>query len=139
MWRRLKSYVLSLKTYGTLSPDFLLRLRINNMLRGRSPLNPEQWFQSFGHHESISRTMITFAYQHLPHYCGLSMARLKPGDRLERDLCWTQVCWFDWELNLYDDFLQQFGKDISLTFDFDQARTVADLMRNLDQERQPRG
>ncbi|MGK7890348.1 MAG: hypothetical protein AB4042_13515 [Leptolyngbyaceae cyanobacterium] len=134
MWQRLNNCVTSVVTYGTLSPDFVLRLRINQRLWARSPLNPEQWFQRFGHQEAISQTIIWFAYQHLPRYSGLPMMYLQPSDRLELDLCWTEICWFDWELDLYDDFLHHFGKDISMTFNIGQTQTVADLMRNLEQE-----
>ena len=131
MWRRTQNLFHSLVTHGVLSPDILLRCQVNRKLRHRLELAQEEWFETFWKQESISPALSEFVYDHLPRYSGLHVARLKPSDRLEADLCWTQVCWFDWEMDLYDDFLRCFGKDISEEFDFGTVKTLADLMQSL--------
>ncbi|MEM9219664.1 MAG: hypothetical protein AAGD25_35720 [Cyanobacteria bacterium P01_F01_bin.150] len=131
MWRRTQNFFHSLVTHGVLSPDLLLRCQVNCKLRNRLALAQDEWFKTFWQRESISPALSEFVYQHIPEYSGLQVARLKPTDRLEADLYWTQVCWFDWEMDLYDDVLQCFGKDISEEFDFDTVRTLDDLMQKL--------
>lgn len=132
MWRRIQNLFHSLVTYGVLSPDMLLRCRVNRKLRHRLALPQEEWFEMFWQRQSISQDVAEFVYAHIPRYSGLNVARLKPHDRLEADLCWTQVCWFDWEMDLYDDFLQCFGLDISEEFDFSQLGTIDDLIHSLN-------
>ena len=51
-----------------------------------------------------------------------------PGDRLEEDLCWTEVCWFDWETRLCEDFWHCFGTDISDRLEEFAPSTVSDLI-----------
>lgn len=131
MWRRSQNFFHSLVAHGVLSPDVLLRCQVNRKLRHRLALAQDEWFETFWQQESISPALSEFVYYHIPHYSGLQVERLKPGDRLEADLCWTQVCWFDWEIDLYDDFLQCFGTDISEEFDFGSVKTLDDFIHCL--------
>jgi hypothetical protein len=57
-----------------------------------------------------------------------------PSDRLEEDLRWTAVCWFDWQLHLCEDVWQAFGVDLSDRLDQIEAGTVADLLVFLQQQ-----
>jgi hypothetical protein len=132
MWHRFKNLVFSLKTYDALSPDLKMRQQVNRMLRQRPALNLEQWFESFYQPLGITYAVADFAYGHLAQYSGLEVGCLLPSDRLEDDLHWTQVCWFDWQLNLYDDFWQRFEVDISDCFDESALLTVKDLMAFLN-------
>lgn len=131
MWRQIQNLCYGLGTYHVLRPDTVLRSRVNLKLQHRLALDPDEWFEAFWHQTSISPALSAFAYYHIPQYSGIQSARLKPGDRLEADLCWTQICWFDWEMDLYDDFLQCFDTDISEDFDFGTIKTVADFMDSL--------
>lgn len=132
MWHRLKNLVFSLKTYDALSPDLKVRRQVNRSLRQRPALNCEQWFQAFFQPQGITNTVASFAYTHLERYSGLEIGRVLPTDRLEQDLHWTQVCWFDWELHLYDDFWQQFGVDISDSLEESTLLTIKDLIAFLN-------
>ncbi|MBF2051783.1 MAG: hypothetical protein EDM05_047600 [Leptolyngbya sp. IPPAS B-1204] len=132
MWHRFKNLVVSLKTYDALSPDLKVRRQVNRMLRQRPLLSLNQWFQSFYQPLGITYTVTDFAYVHLARYSGLELGRVLPTDRLDEDLHWTQVCWFDWQLNLYDDFWQQFGVDISDCWDESALLTIKDLMAFLN-------
>lgn len=131
MWRRTQNLFHSVVAHGVLSPDIVLRYQVNRKLRHRLSMEANEWFEAFWQQESISHDLVTFIYQNIPRYSGLNVARLKPGDRLEADLCWTQVCWFDWEMDLYDDFLEQFGQDISEQFEFGQVGTLQDFIHCL--------
>lgn len=133
MWHRFKNLVFSLKTYDALSPDLKVRRQVNRLLCQRAALDLEQWFQLFYQSQGITYAVAAFAYVHLPRYSGLKFERVLPTDRLDQDLCWTQVCWFDWEVRLYDDFWQQFGVDISECLDVSALLTVKDLMACLTQ------
>lgn len=93
----------------------------------------DQWFESFYQPQGILYSVSRFAYQHFPRYSGLEFGHVLPTDRLNEDLHWTQVCWFDWELSLYDDFLQAFGVDISGCLDEFNLETVKDLLLFLNQ------
>lgn len=133
MWHRFKNLIFSLKTYDALSPDLELRRQINRSLRQRPALTVEQWFHSFYQPQGITYAVTTFAYEHLAQYSGLEFSRILPSDRLIEDLSWPQICWFDWEHNLYDDFWQQFGTDISDCFDESLLVTVKDVLLFLNQ------
>ena len=131
MWRRTQNLFHSVVAHGVLSPDIFLRRQVNRKLRPRLALAQHEWFETFWQNDAISPDLVAFVYTSIPRYSGLNVARLKPGDRLEADLCWTQVCWFDWEMDLYDDFLDRFGKDISEEFDFGQLDTLDDFLHSL--------
>lgn len=138
MWHRLKNFFFSLSTYKTLSPDFKVRQQINHALRNRPALNFEQWFATFDQSQGIDHRVALFAYQYLGQYSGLETSRLQPTDRLNADLCWTDVCWFDWEAQLCCDVHRQFGVDIigvdiSECLDLVHPPTIGELVLFLDQ------
>ncbi|NJM86078.1 MAG: hypothetical protein HC769_10930 [Cyanobacteria bacterium CRU_2_1] len=115
MWHRLKNFVSSFSTYDDLSPDVNMRQQVNQRLQDRPALNSEEWFESFYKSNGISPAIAAFAYTHLAEYSELDFSRVLPSDRLEEDLHWTNVCWFDWDLSLCDDFYHHFKIDISDT------------------------
>jgi hypothetical protein len=133
MWHRFKNLVISLKTYDALSPDLRIRRQVNQSLQRRPRMDCTQWFESFYQSQGVLYSVADFAYQHLANYSGLEFGRVLPTDRLHEDLHWTQVCWFDWETSLSDDFWQQFGVDISGCLDEPNFHTVKDLLLFLNQ------
>lgn len=133
MWHRLKNLFFSLNTYKTLSPDLKVRQRINRALNDRPALSFEQWFATFYQSQGIVHAVALFAYQSLGQYSGLDMSRLQPTDRLDADLCWTAVCWFDWEAQLCRDVYQQFGVDITECLHSVYPSTIGELVLFLDQ------
>lgn len=134
MWRRVSNLVNNLITYQTLSPDMRLRRTVNQALRQRPYLEANQWFKTFWEDQDISLTTAKFVYNHFAEYSGIQFGRVLPSDRLEEDLCWTEVCWFDWEFSLCEDVETQFGFDISDRF-YDQVLlTVSDLVIFLDEQ-----
>ncbi|HEY9648616.1 MAG TPA: hypothetical protein V6C88_19705 [Chroococcidiopsis sp.] len=133
MWHRLKNIALSLKTYGILSPDWAVRRETSRALCDRPPLQAHQWFEVHCKPYGIDPSIAHFAYSHLARYSGLPVARVMPSDRLEADLHWTSVCWFDWEISLCDDFFQEFGVDITDRLYGWTPETVGDLLRFLNQ------
>lgn len=133
MWHRFKNLVFSLKTHDALSPDLQVRRQVSQLLRQRPDLHLDQWFGSFYQPAGITYAVAAFAYEHLARYSGLEFGRVLPSDRLEQDLRWTQICWFDWQLNLYDDFWQHFNVDISDCLDSADFLTVSDLITLLNQ------
>jgi hypothetical protein len=128
MWYRLKNIFSSLRTYNSLSPDLRVRRQVNQKLRDRPALNLHDWFEAFYHAQGVPYTIATFAYTYLSQYSGLDIGRILPHDRLHEDLHWTQVCWFDWETNLCNDFYRYFGIDISDRFDPSCFLTIWDLI-----------
>lgn len=128
MWHRLKNLFSSLWTYEALSPDLKLRRRVNRALRHRPNLSADDWFESFCKKQGVTYPIATFAYTHLEQYSGLEFGRTLPSDRLNEDLHWTQVCWFDWQFSLCDDFWQAFAVDISVYLDELDLSTVEDLI-----------
>jgi hypothetical protein len=140
MWHRFNNLFSSLQAYDALSPDLRVRRQVNQALRQRPAMPPEQWFQTFFQPQGIPYTLVSFAYEHLARYSGLEFSRVLPDDRLNEDLQWTQVCWFDWEQHLCADFDQQFGTAIGdqlsedLNQQLDQANllTVRDLLALLN-------
>jgi len=102
-------------------------------LRDRPVLSLDQWFEVHSKPCGLSYALTAFAYDHLEKYSGLSLARLLPSDRLEADLCWTEICWFDWQVRLSDDLWQQFGVDFGDGID-EVAGTLAHFLQSLDQQ-----
>lgn len=133
MWHRLNNLIHGLKTYDALSPDLKLRRQVNRALHQRPPMPLEQWFRTFYQPQGIAFSVANFAYVRLSAYSGLEFSRVLPNDRLHEDLYWTQVCWFDWQNNLCDDFHQQFGIEISEALDASDLQTVQDLVVFLNQ------
>jgi hypothetical protein len=132
MWHRLKNFVFSFKTYKALSPDLKVRQRVNQALHRRRAMNLDEWFETFFKGRGIAYPIANFVYHRLSHYSGLEFSRVLPTDRLNEDLKWTKVCWFDWELNLCDDFYGQFKVDISDRLDELHSSTVEELVCFLD-------
>jgi hypothetical protein len=95
-------------------------------------LSLEPWFQAFYQSHGIAYAIVHFTYVHLAKYSGLEFGRVLPNDRLDEDLHWSQVCWFDWETHLLDDFWNYFGVDISDCLDLDTIQTINDLVIFLD-------
>lgn len=132
MWRRVNNLVNSLLTYQTLSPDVRLRHHVNEWLHERPGLSCDQWFETFWKANNILQTTAEFVYYTVASYSGLHFAYVVPSDRLEENLYWTHICWFDWELTLFDDVKAQFNIDISDRFHYSSISTVSDLMQFLD-------
>lgn len=127
-WNRFKNIFLSFKTYNTLSSSFAARQQVKRRLSHRSDLSPQQWYESQCKPYGISPEIAQFAYFFLSKYSGLPFAQVLSSDRLEQDLRWTEVCWFDWEMALCDDFQHAFGSDLSHSLDDFQPSTVQELM-----------
>jgi hypothetical protein len=134
MWYRLRNIVQSLETYSILSPDREVRRQVNRELRDRPTLDAERWFETFFQSQGVTRSIAIFAYRHLGQYSGIQFEHVLPSDRLEEDLRWTQICWFDWEMTLCDDFLQCFGVDIADRICEFAPMTIADLVLFLNEQ-----
>lgn len=140
MWRPFRNLVNNLQTYRFLSPDLAVRRQVNQQLRSRPCLTPEQWLAQYWTPpvatETFSLALIRFTYECLTDYSGLTVGRFHPTDRLLEDLQFPLVCWFDWGLNLCEDFQQAFNIDITDSFDETSLVTVADLVVYLHQQLQ---
>jgi hypothetical protein len=134
MWRKLKNVWLSFKTYRDLSPDLRVRRQVNQRISDRPALELEAWYQSYWQPCGIALATIKFSYTCLKQYSGLDIARIQPDDRLEVDLHWTEVCWFDWEMRLCEDFLQSFDIDLTDRLENLHPVTVLDLVWFLNQQ-----
>lgn len=134
MWRRLKNFVFSFRTYGELSPDVRVRRRVGRFLRDRPVLSADEWFEVFWQPRNISKSVADFVYTHMQSYSGLDFARVRPTDQLDKDLSLTLVCWFDWELSLCEDFLNCFGVNLCDRFDAHTLNTVEDLVVFLNRQ-----
>jgi hypothetical protein len=134
MWHRLKNLFSSLKTYDALSPSVKVRRQVNRALRHRPALDVDAWFKSFYQLQGVAYPIVSFAYTHLEKYSGIQFSQVHPSDRLNEDLHWTQVCWFDWQLALCDDFYHCHGIDISDCLDELPLLTIEDLILFLDQK-----
>ena len=138
MWRTLINLIFSLRTYRALSPDIQVRHRVNRMLRSRSPLSMDEWFERFWQapksSENIPKDLVAFLYINLARYTKLEIARVLPRDRLQEDLHFPTICWFDWEINFCNDFYKTFGVDISFSFDISTLSTIEDLVLFLNRQ-----
>lgn len=128
MLRQIKHIFWTVRTYSDLSPDLCIRKQVNQTLCDRANLSLDEWFNCFWRSREISFSVVSFVYIQLEKYSGLQIGRLVPGDRLEQDLQLTLVSWFDWNLYLCDDFLEEFGIDIGDRFDLQTMATVEDLV-----------
>jgi len=137
MWHRLKHIVHDLRAYPYLSPDLKLRRQVLNFLHQRPLLSLAEWYATHGKTHNLSFAVTEFAYEHLGKYAGIEFGRTLPGDRLEDDLCWTQICWFDWYLSLCDDFHHHFGIDLSGELSNIPTTTIGALLTFLEDHRQP--
>jgi hypothetical protein len=132
VWYWLKNLVLWIRDYTLLSPNRQVRWRVNRRLRHRPPRLLGEWCadcQRYGIPAEIAR----FAYHHLPRYSGLNFEQVQLDDRLETDLQWTEVCWFDWELKLCNDVWQAFRVNLIPALDALMPNTVGDLLIFLTQ------
>ncbi|MEO1519590.1 MAG: hypothetical protein AAFU78_02270 [Cyanobacteria bacterium J06633_2] len=134
MWRRVNNLVNSLITYQSLSPDSRLRRQVARWLEQRPSLTSDQWFETFWEPESILRITSEFVYHSFSSYSGLQFAYVVPEDRLDKDLYWTHVCWFDWELTFFSDVEASFNIDISDYFNYEKIVTISDLIHFLDHQ-----
>jgi hypothetical protein len=132
MWRKLKNFLLNISTYTDLRADLHIRQQVNELLRTRPALTLEEWFEFFWRSRGIAKPVIVFVYTHLEKYSGLQISRVKPSDHLEKDLKLTLVCYFDWHLNLCDDFFNWFGVDISENWELYQLSTVEEFVKFLN-------
>jgi hypothetical protein len=124
----------SLKTYCDLSPDLRMRQQVIQAMQSRTCLTLDAWFEAFCQPQKIAFPIAQFVYTHLPHYSGLETGRMWLSDRLNEDLHWPLICWFDWELSLCDDFCQCFGIDISDRLDELEGTTIGELVHFLDRQ-----
>ena len=138
MWRTLTNLIFSLRTYRALSPNFQVRRRVNRMLKSRTPLSIDEWFERFwqtpNSAENIPKDLAAFLYKNLARYTDLEIACILPCDRLNEDLHFPAICWFDWEINLCEDFYETFGVDISFSFDVSNLSTIEDLALFLNRQ-----
>lgn len=135
MWYQLKNFIQSFKTYSVLSPDLKARRQVLHFLRKRPLLSPAEWYEIYGQSFQISLPITEFAYRYLAEYSGLEFGRVLPGDRLDEDLSWTKICWFDWQLALCDDFCEQFAIDLSDDVWNIPETTILALLRFLEEHR----
>lgn len=134
MWRSLKNWFYSLWTYADLSPDLRLRRRINQALRSRPNLSASDWFHTYWQPLAVARPISDFVYTQLQTVSGLDLGRVQPGDRLQIDLQFTLICWFDWEVTLSEAFAESFGVMLEPDFNPDEFETVADLVLFLNRQ-----
>ncbi|HEY9639814.1 MAG TPA: hypothetical protein V6C57_04985 [Coleofasciculaceae cyanobacterium] len=137
MWHRLKNLFSSLRVYHDLRPDLRVRQQVNRILRDRPVLEQDEWFETFYKARGIAHPVATFAYTHLGQYSGLRLGSVLPTDRLEAELHWTEVCWFDWEQCLCEDFYGCFRVEIDDCWDFSNLQTVEDLILFLNHHWHP--
>lgn len=133
-WQRIRQLWLAVWNYSTLSPSLRLRRQVNQYLVSRPAMTLDEWHDRFWQPRQVSRDVIAFVYDRLPIYSGLMIDRVIPSDRLESDLHMTLVCWFDWQIQLCDDFCAQFGVDISSCLD-QSFSTIEDLVMFLQGQR----
>ncbi|PZV11351.1 MAG: hypothetical protein DCF22_14695 [Leptolyngbya sp.] len=134
MWRLIKNFFYSLRSYPDLSPDLRMRQRVNRMLSDRPHLNPNDWHQRFWQSLDITQPVSHFVYRYLPSYSGLDCGKIHPSDRLQEDLYLSLVCWFDWQQSLRQDFFTQFQIDLGEEIDLETLSTIEELMVFLDRQ-----
>ncbi len=138
MWHRFKNLFFSLKNYDTLSPDVTVRRQVKRSLRHRPTLESREWFECFCKSRQVAYPVVNFLYTRLETYSGIELGKLLPSDRLEEDLHWTDLCDFDWQIILCDDFMQQFNVDMTHCLEDFSPNTIDDLVLLLHQQFQRR-
>jgi hypothetical protein len=133
-WQWLRKRWLAIASYAALSPDLHLRRQVNRSLTTRPAMTLDEWHTHFWQPRQVSKDIAAFTYDRLQSYSGLAIAHVLPSDRLERDLKFTLVCWFDWQTQLCDDFYQRFGVDISACLGYQPFVTIEDLVLFLQQQ-----
>lgn len=143
MWRDFQNLVQTLRHYRVMSPDRAVRRQVNETLKLRPYLPLEDWCQRCWIPPAVPYKIMPpltqFLYVQLGEYSGLQMGYTRPGDRLQEDLCFPLVCWFDWGLMLCEDVYQTFEVDISDSFDERNYVTLGDLVGYLDGEIKTKG
>lgn len=134
MWHKLKHLFLSVETYNDLSPDLRVRRRVNRSLSARPELTVDEWFEYHWRSQGISRELADFVYVYFTQYSGLQFSRVVPEDRLDADLCFTLVCWFNWNQSLCDDFWNCFNVNLCDRLDLRDIDTVTDLVTFLNHQ-----
>jgi len=115
-----------------MSPDLQVRRRVRQQLDQRPRLTEQEWIEQCCQPNGISSPIAAFAYTYLQRYSGLEMGRVQLTDRLETDLHWTQICWFDWTFTLCQDFWQTFAIDLEESLHESEFHTVGDLLSFLN-------
>ncbi len=144
MSQQLDNWLSSISTYADMSPDLAIRAQVNFRMKAhaRSALGISDWCQLFLSREGIphtsafsrsasdasdTRRVLCFVYQRFSEYSGIDFSRVRPEDRLNDDLHFSLVCWFDWTITFCGDFCDQFDLDLSDCFDEDDFSTVGEL------------
>jgi hypothetical protein len=115
-----------------MSPDLSIRQQVNQWMKGRmrSPLSAADWCRLFCAQER-AQPVLAFVYDYFGQYSGIEFGRVRPNDRLNGDLHFPLVCWFDWSLTFCEDFFQQFDLDLSDRFDEAAFDTIGELVNFL--------
>ncbi|MGB3297608.1 MAG: hypothetical protein WBA76_05005 [Phormidesmis sp.] len=133
---KLNNLISSINAYADMSPDLTIRRQVNETMqrRARQPLSISTWCQTFSdrtyrsHNTDSVQSMLAFIYESFSQYSGLDFSRVRPSDRLNDDLCFPLVCWFDWSITFCEDFYQRFGLDLSDRFDETNFETIGELV-----------
>jgi hypothetical protein len=126
--RRCRNWFAAWRSYADLAPDLHQRRQIRQRLQTRAAMNTQEWFQIFWQPLAVHRSVADFVYLHLSQYSGLEFARIYPSDRLNEDLSFTLVCWFNWEEHLLADISAQFAIDLTQHFEASDHRTVEEFV-----------
>ncbi|MGI8934284.1 MAG: hypothetical protein ACR2FS_09445 [Phormidesmis sp.] len=129
---QLNNWFSSVNTYADMSPDLSIRRQVNERMKARTrrALSRSEWCQLFSTPAS-TRPVLSFIYQYFGQYSGIEFGRVRPSDRLNCDLHFPLVCWFDWSLTFCEDFFQQFNLDLSDRFDEAAFETIGELVNFL--------
>lgn len=141
----LNNWLSSVSAYADMSPDLAIRAQINLRMKAdaRSALGISDWCSLFVTQNAVAgtsafthstfgtsdaRRVLCFVYQRFSQYSGIDFSRVRPEDRLNHDLHFALVCWFDWTTTFYEDFLEEFDIDLSDCFDEDEFNTIGELV-----------
>lgn len=133
---QLNNLISSINAYSDMSPDLSVRRQVNETLQKRAcqPLSISTWCLTFCRRDRYTdrvQSMLSFIYECFSEYSGLEFSRVRPSDRLNDDLCFPLVCWFDWSITFCEDFYQRFGLDLSDRFDEADFETIGELVEFL--------
>jgi hypothetical protein len=103
------------------------RKRVAKWLGKRRRLNQNEWYELHWRSIGILESVSNFMFNRLNVYSGLDSGRMLPSDRLVEDLRFNEVCWADWDLDLVEEFLHEFGAEIRNELG-SQIKTLRDLM-----------
>ncbi len=134
----LSNWFSSVSTYAEMSPDLTIRKQVNQQMQGRTQrvLGAVAWGKLFCRSDR-AYPLLSFIYQRFGLYSGLEFGRVRPGDRLNDDLHFPLVCWFDWTTTFCEDFFQRFGVDLSDRFDEATFDTIDELIDFLIEQAVP--